>query len=344
MKTSDDFDRNRTSEVCNILEMMTVDETVRCLHGRKVAFIGDSILRDMFVELIRLKHPEIEPSIPGDRRYAVPTVPGFVTEGSTFIKGQQKRKRVYSAIFKANDRGGSRGQVDFYSFQSTTFVKQLGALTLLKTADYTDVVMSNSAWDLGIHYRSFALYERDLKSQILSASKTTRPRGGKVVFVGLHHIDTARCRSPICTVCNHNYAQRSLRQIQANVVPRIEGATLVDQFTTSVDAYACGHISADGLHPDSYTSSHMMQNILRAICPRHSDTQPLRNENCSKVDDDQGRHSCKSQRYVGRYNVGSHRLSFVRAMEDVKNEVPRFRELDPHARCWIDDPPPAKES
>eukprot|EP00227_Mantoniella_beaufortii_P000585 CAMPEP_0197614224 /NCGR_PEP_ID=MMETSP1326-20131121/59417_1 /TAXON_ID=1155430 /ORGANISM="Genus nov. species nov., Strain RCC2288" /LENGTH=199 /DNA_ID=CAMNT_0043183093 /DNA_START=511 /DNA_END=1110 /DNA_ORIENTATION=+ len=139
---------------------------------------------------------------------------------------------------------------------------------ILKGGRYSDVVVSNALWDMGITFRGLSNYTNALTLN-LKTIRSSLPEHGKLVLLGLHYVNTSLCTTDVCRVCNHEVIQDYIRCAQQYSASCAPGVTLVNtvQFTKNSRA---ANWSPDGTHFDSALTKVQMQYVLHALCPEHS--------------------------------------------------------------------------
>ena len=87
---------------------------------------------------------------------------------------------------------------------------------------YTDVIISNAVWDMGLSFRGHGAYYKALSSILSFFDKPTTfdtfEAEKKTILLGLHYINTTLCTSDKCRVCNHELIQEYVRESQKRAV------------------------------------------------------------------------------------------------------------------------------
>ena len=242
-------------ETCSDMQPISSVKFSDCIRNRRFAFFGDSILRNIFHELIRLEQPELPVQL-GSGQLRV-------------LQGKAKNMRkVKTSGYPHYSYKLGAGVVDIYYLHSTLLVEQ-AALKILNKGRYTDVVVSNSLWDMGITFRGLAKYAGSLKRNLKAIQRVLPREHGKLVLLGLHYVNTSRCTSVACKVCNHEVIQDYIRCAQQHSASCTPGVTLVNTVQFTKNKYATAR-SPDGTHFNSEVTKIQMQHVLHALCPQHS--------------------------------------------------------------------------
>jgi len=260
------------TETCNS-DLLPVQESVTCLSGRKIAFMGDSILRNIFVQFILLQEAG-GIQIPGKVREKVNN--GAIRY---ILNYSSKLRKVVESPNIAKKRGGKRKRIrlsywsyrtgdvhiDMFYAHSTHDSENMLSSDFFAKSNYTDFVVSNALWDMGLSYRGHSKYFRALSKNLAAIEDVARHSSSKIILLGLHFIDTERCTSDYCRVCNDELVQEYIRRVQQNVVSCTERAVLLDYFQITNDEVASSN-SHDGVHFNDKISSIQLQFILQVLC------------------------------------------------------------------------------
>lgn len=198
-----------------------------CLAGRKIVFLGDSILRNMFVQLIKLFEPDIQvPTINNGsiRKVAKQTKNLF----RDILPGVEKEKKNLVKFWSYRNLN-HQIKVDIFYSHGTSHLEELLKLRVLQKNGYSDFVVSNALWDMGIAFRGHSRYMQALRQNLDIIKRNARPES-KIILLGLHFIDTTRCLNDICRVCNDNMVQNYIREVQRKVISCTKSSIFVDSF------------------------------------------------------------------------------------------------------------------
>lgn len=258
------------TETCNS-DLLPASESETCLSGRKVAFMGDSILRNIFVQFVLL-HEDIQ--IPDNVRKKVNNgAIRYIVNYSSKLKkvfelskiaakGKGKRKRMKMSYWSYHS---SDIRIDMFYAHGTLHSENMLSTDFFIRSNYTDFVVSNALWDMGISYRGHSTYFHALSRNLAAIEDMTRHSSSKIILLGLHLIDTERCISETCRVCNDALVQEYIRKVQQNVVSCTNRAVLLDYFQITNDKVASSN-SHDGVHFNYKIALIQLQFILQALC------------------------------------------------------------------------------
>lgn len=166
------------TKTCNS-SLVSGSEFRDSLRGRKIGFFGDSILRNMFGEVLSILEPSVNTlsQNAGNIRY--------------LSKQTKNLSRKHSGKFKYWSFVKESLQLDIFYAHSTKILQKLIDSGLFKNNIYTDVIISNAAWDLGTHFHGHRAYFENL-SNILSFFDEKSNFGEnkpKIILLGLHYIN-----------------------------------------------------------------------------------------------------------------------------------------------------------
>lgn len=225
----------------------------QCLYRKNYLFLGDSILRNIFVSLIYYFEPTC-------------SVPGFNSGNIRFLKKCSKylSKKVLGDNIKywRYSHSVEHFSIDLFYAHGTTHTKELLSTKAFGNNKYSGIVLSNAIWDMGLTYHGHSAYFYDL-SYVLGRLSSYLANSSKshIVVLGLHYIDTNHCAT-VCRVCNHKLVQEYVREVQQRVVSCTSNTVLVDAYRLTQKSLD----SHDGVHPSQRVSSMMWQFILQALC------------------------------------------------------------------------------
>lgn len=240
---------------------LTFNEFKLCAKRRRVAFFGDSILRNIYQELIRLDRPDNVPLLNGSGQLKL-LAKSKTVKGLRFSKLLNQRYYTYTS--------GST-VVDFFDLRNTEVFRSV-AVKVVKKGRYSDVVMSNALWDMGLNFRGLMKYSIALDGNVRSI-RSALPADGKTLILGLHFVNASRCASDVrCKVCNHKVVQAFIRRVQQKTAC-VHGATLVNTEHFTYGPCPAEH-SPDGTHFDSALTAVQMQYVLNAFCTSRHYPEP----------------------------------------------------------------------
>ena len=150
---------------------------------------------------------------------------------------------------------------------------------IMEHGKYTDVVLSNALWDMGITFRGLSTYTSAMLRNLKTLRDLLPSEHGKLVILGLHHVNTSLCTSNICRVCNNQVFQEYFRCAQQYSAICTPGVTFVNTFQFTKNSRAANS-SPDGTHFDSIITKVQMQYVLHSLCPEYSCGKRTRYEEC----------------------------------------------------------------
>jgi len=240
---------------------MSKEELGRAFTRRKIAFLGDSILRNIFCELIRLFEPNIQ--LPLHNAGSLRILQKLTKKVEKKTEGRTKYWRYSNFNF----------QIDIFYAHSTLLSQNLIRSRFFDLGSYTDIVISNAVWDMGISFRGHEAYYEAL-SDILTfldekqlGSFRTRKN---TILLGLHYINTTLCTSEKCKICNHDLIQNYVRESQKKAVMCLRSPILIDSFQFT-NTFVANMNSHDGVHPSAEISRLQAELILQAILSETKD-------------------------------------------------------------------------
>ena len=239
-------------ENCNS-SLLTGKALGKCLYRKNYLFLGDSILRNIFVSLINYFEPTC-------------SVPGFNSGNVRFLKKCSKylSKKVLGNNIKywRYSHSVEHFSIDLFYAHGTTHTKELLSTKAFGNNKYSGIVLSNAIWDMGLTYHGHSAYFYDL-SYVLGRLNSYLANSSKsnIVVLGLHYIDTSHCAT-ICRVCNHKLVQEYVREVQQRVVSCTSNTVLVDAYRLTQQSLD----SHDGVHPSHRVTIMMWQFVSQALC------------------------------------------------------------------------------
>lgn len=229
----------------------TFDKTMvdQCLGNKSISFYGDSTLRNIANELIRLEEATItlDTWAPGP----------FYRNGGGSISNNGKMAMWWtpSAYFQQPARVGT-----------------------LETDDIS--IISIGVWDMGQYYRGINSWFTAIHNVLLGAAEKRKRNNGPVYVMHLHRIYASKCRLKntdakgqrnfqLCQECNKEEAMFAFRDALAAAVKCVQAAGynnlhLVDTFGITDSSFA--EEQSDGVHFHEDVTNMELQVLLAAIC------------------------------------------------------------------------------
>lgn len=253
------------------------ERLVRNLKGEELLFIGDSVVRNSFLALVRMLDEKVQFS------HFSSKVLGHVSKQTKNLKETKVPGRnigIWSYRSKMINM--------VYYYTRTTEDSKLLLSTYVgdkKIHKFSGIIYSNSLWDIGRRFNGHAEYYHGLAEVLNLLQKRLKYVESKVILLGFQFIEINDCPkvNSICTVCNHNIVQDFVREAQQRVVSCTQQSLYFDTLTIT-NSTAAKSLSSDGIHPGLPVARASALLAVQALYRENSDCSLFHKRNaCDKT-------------------------------------------------------------